>query len=328
MSVIGNAILVGGGGGSDDTFAFISVTYPAGSTCTATNGTKTLTAPDTSGIALFRIPTPTSLPESWTVSCTDGTQLSNYVVTLTQKGQGEIIELMYLVLESFSTISDSNFVKLIQAAHSNEVDLQQNAGWRIGDKRTISISAFTDGGNISHSAQDIDIVIGSFDDYENCGCVMQFDFADAIATGSRLGSTTNNGGYAASLMYRSTLPALTSALPAYLHDLLIPFSCKTSAGNKSTTIETINNNKLALRSEFEIFGAHSNSVSGEGIQIPYYITSANRIKKRGHSGTADTWWERSPVASSGTYFCYVDSSGAMRYGRGDNSYGLAPFGCI
>ena len=37
-------------------YAVIGVTYPSGSTCTCTNGSKTLTAKNTSGKAIFVIP--------------------------------------------------------------------------------------------------------------------------------------------------------------------------------------------------------------------------------------------------------------------------------
>ncbi len=332
MSVIGNPIIVGGGG-SGDTFAFISVTYPAGSTCTVTNGTTTLTAPDTSGTVAFRIPTPVNLPESWTVSCSNGTDSTSAIVSITYEGQGEDVELEYVPLESFATVSDANFVKMIQAAHKGTINLQTDAGWKVGDKRTISISAFTGGGNVSHAAQSIDIAISSFADYENCGCVLQFDFVDELASGNRMeASNINTNGYGGSEMYKTTLPALVNALPEYLRGLLIPFSCKASAGNKSTTIKTVTGNKLALRSEVEIFGTTTYSAAGEGSQIPYYTTSANWGKKRGHSGSANYWWERSPRVSNTTNFCGVHSGGTSTHGaysyNASMANGVAPFGCI
>lgn len=93
MSVIGNPILLGGG--NDDTFAFISVTYPAGSTCTATNGTMTLTATDTSGQVVFGIPEPSSTPETWTVSCVDGSDSDTTTVDIEEYGQSEHVTLRY-----------------------------------------------------------------------------------------------------------------------------------------------------------------------------------------------------------------------------------------
>lgn len=58
------------GGGSGPAYAAISVTYPAGATCTCSLGSKTLTAPDTSGQALFIVPT-----------------AGQWVVTISQSGQ-------------------------------------------------------------------------------------------------------------------------------------------------------------------------------------------------------------------------------------------------
>lgn len=329
MSVIGNAIFLGGGNEGGKVYAAISVTYPAGSVCTATNGTTTLTAADTSGQVVFWIPEPSSTPETWTVSCTDGESTNSDTAVITKEGDSIEIELFFIPLESFATVSDADFIKMIQCAHNGKINLQTDAGWKVGDKRTISISAFTGGGNVSHAAQSIDIAIGSFANYENCGCVLQFDFADALATGNRMeASNTNANGYDGSEMYKTTLPALVNALPAYLRGLLIEFSCKASAGNKSTTIKTVTGNKLALRSEVEIFGATTCSVAGEGSQIPYYTTSANRFKKCGHSGYPNRWWERSPDASYTTSFCVVTSGGGKSGYNPSSAIGVAPFGCI
>lgn len=58
------------GGGSGPAYAAIGVTYPAGATCTCALGNKTFTAPDTSGQALFIVPT-----------------AGEWVVTISQTGQ-------------------------------------------------------------------------------------------------------------------------------------------------------------------------------------------------------------------------------------------------
>lgn len=88
-------VVGGGSGGSADVFAFIIATYPSGSTCTASNGTKTLTASDTSGSYVFQIPTPSATPETWTVSCTDGVETASTTVSISTKGQSTSIELSY-----------------------------------------------------------------------------------------------------------------------------------------------------------------------------------------------------------------------------------------
>lgn len=72
-------------------FAVISVTYPAGSVCTCTKGTKSYTAKDTSGRALFAVPE----AGDWTVSCTDGTKTASSTVSITAEGQTKNVDLQY-----------------------------------------------------------------------------------------------------------------------------------------------------------------------------------------------------------------------------------------
>lgn len=71
-------------------FAAIGVTYPAGSTVTCTNGTKTLTAKTTSGQWVFAI------PEAGTWTVTAGTKSKS--VAITTEGQFESVNLAEIVL--------------------------------------------------------------------------------------------------------------------------------------------------------------------------------------------------------------------------------------
>lgn len=71
--------------------ATINVTYPVGSTCTAMNGTTTLTAPDTSGTWACIVPS----AGTWTVSCSDGTKTATATVSITEAGQAETVALAY-----------------------------------------------------------------------------------------------------------------------------------------------------------------------------------------------------------------------------------------
>lgn len=71
--------------------ATIAVTYPAGSTCTCSDGTTTLTAPDTSGSYTFTVPN----AGTWTVSFTDGEDNDSAIVTITTDGESQSVELTY-----------------------------------------------------------------------------------------------------------------------------------------------------------------------------------------------------------------------------------------
>ena len=72
--------------------ATINITYPAGSTCTATDGTTTLTAPDTSGTWACVVPN----AGTWTIAATDGDKAKSDVVTITTDGQSESVTLQYI----------------------------------------------------------------------------------------------------------------------------------------------------------------------------------------------------------------------------------------
>lgn len=232
----------------------------------------------------------------------------------------------------FSSGTDEEIAAMIDAAQQGTIDLQQDGGWSLGDVRTIHIDAFNGGGDIavSYAAQDIDIVISSFNEYMSCGNVMQFDFKDSLTPKQKMNLTsTNVGGYGQSEIKTTTIPALVNALPTWLKDRLIEFSVLTSIGDNKSTIETVTGNKLALRSEVELFGSTTYSKVGEGTQVEYYTTSGSTIKKLGHGGSNDGYWERSPYNNNSMWFCYVASDGTAFRGPASNEYGgIAPFGCV
>ena len=110
---MGNCFITRRGGGASKAFAVIGVSYPEGSTCTCTDGTKTLTLKNTSGQGIFIIP----YAATWTVSCTDGTETASETVGITIEGQSAKIELSYGMLlyksgegaiVQFSTAKESN----------------------------------------------------------------------------------------------------------------------------------------------------------------------------------------------------------------------------
>ncbi len=71
--------------------ATINITYPAGSTCTVTNGSVTYTAPDTSGTWACVV----HATGTWTVMSTNGTQTATASVSITADGQTQSATLQY-----------------------------------------------------------------------------------------------------------------------------------------------------------------------------------------------------------------------------------------
>ena len=72
--------------------ATINITYPSGSTCTCSDGTTTLSAPDTSGTWTCTVPN----AGKWTVTSTDGAKSKSADVVITTDGQTESVTLQYI----------------------------------------------------------------------------------------------------------------------------------------------------------------------------------------------------------------------------------------
>lgn len=72
--------------------ATINITYPAGSTCTCSDGTTTLSAPDTSGTWVCTVPN----AGKWTVTSTDGDKSKSGDALITTDGQTESVTLIYI----------------------------------------------------------------------------------------------------------------------------------------------------------------------------------------------------------------------------------------
>lgn len=71
--------------------ATINITYPTGSTCTCSDGTTTLSAPDTSGTWACIVPN----AGTWTAAATDGVENTSESVSITTDGQTVAVELSY-----------------------------------------------------------------------------------------------------------------------------------------------------------------------------------------------------------------------------------------
>ena len=71
--------------------ATIKVTYPSGSTCTATNGSTKFTAPNTSGTWTCVVPN----TGEWTIKSAKGSQSASKTVSITTDGQSASVTLTY-----------------------------------------------------------------------------------------------------------------------------------------------------------------------------------------------------------------------------------------
>ena len=79
------------GGGGSKVVASIVVTYPAGSTCTCTLGSRVLTAKDTSGKWVFGLPS----TGNWVIKATSGSKSKSKTVEITAEGQVKTVTIMF-----------------------------------------------------------------------------------------------------------------------------------------------------------------------------------------------------------------------------------------
>lgn len=141
--------------------------------------------------------------------------------------------------------------------------------------------------------------------------------------------STNKVSFVGSAMYSWLTGTLIPQLPEDLQAVIKTVNKKTSAGNKSTSIQT-DAMQIFMFAEIEVFGLVSKSVDGEGSQYDYFTTEANRVKYLSNgSGSANNWWERSPNKSETDGYCLVSSSGGISaVNNGGNLYGVCFGFCV
>lgn len=185
--------------------------------------------------------------------------------------------------------------------------------WKVGDQKAMTI------GGTDYL---IDIIGINHDTYTAGGTApLTFQMHDCYGETKKMNSSnTNSGGWTSCAMRSTHLPAILALMPTEVQNGIREVNKLTSAGNKSSTINTTVD-KLFLLSEVEIFGATSDSAAGEGTQYDYYKAGNSKVKKQ--NGSSANWWERSPRASLSTGFCLVNSTGSASSYLASYAYGVA-----
>lgn len=225
-------------------------------------------------------------------------------------------------LVPFEYTTDEEIVAMIDGARNGLIDLQADANWKVGDARKIHIAEFTGGNNVVFPEQDVYIMISQFGSYKetvSMPCLFQFDFT--YAGYFRMNSTgTTSGGYGASEMYTTTIPALVEALPTWLKDRLLTFTCLTrqqGGGSGSYPIIEVENNKLALRSTREM------NLGGEAEGSSVDLFKIDTSKRNYNSN----FWFRSPYTGDYRCYCYFNGNDVQWLGA-SGSYNIKPFGLL
>lgn len=103
--------------------ATIAVTWPSGSTCTATCGSTTLTAPDTSGTATFTV----RFAGDWVITSSGGGLSASQTVSITASGQSKSVSLTYNKIPAFTYTGQFKIVD----DSGNEITSTTTNNWNI-----------------------------------------------------------------------------------------------------------------------------------------------------------------------------------------------------
>ena len=140
-------------------------------------------------------------------------------------------------------------------------------------------------------------------------------------------TTTNAGGWQASLMRKNVMPLIKAAFPADLQAVIKPSTIFTAPDTGNIAL-TATQDEVFLLAEYEIFGAHGYASAQEPNylnQYAYYAAGNSKVKyQHNATSTATTWWERSPISSASVGFMYVSNGGIGAGGGASASYGVSP----
>ena len=220
-----------------------------------------------------------------------------------------IVPLLSVPVTTKPNFADNTWAQIIKACQANNIP----DTWAVGNQKSMTIGG-TD--------YVIDIIGKNHDTYSSGGTApLTFQMHDCYGELKQMNSTnTNVGGWTSCAMRETHLPAILTLMPMEVQNSIREVNKLTSAGNKSTTIETTAD-KLFLLSEVEIFGSTTYSASGEGTQYAYYKAGSSKVKNV--SGSASHWWERSPYSGSAITFCYANSGGTADFGGASTSTGVS-----
>lgn len=211
-----------------------------------------------------------------------------------------------------ATFADATWEQIIDACHQNAVP----------DTWVADGTCYKDM-EINGTNYRIDIIGKNHDDYADGSgkAPLTFQMHDCYDDTKKMNSSnTNSGGWTNCAMRSTHLPAILALMPVEVQAGIQEVHKLTSAGNRSSSIQTTND-KLFLLSEIEIFGSTTYSFAGEGTQYAYYQAGNSKVKNL--NGSAHTWWERSPDYGNSTSFCLVSSGGIANDYYASTSNGVA-----
>lgn len=196
--------------------------------------------------------------------------------------------------------ANNTWEQIIEACQKNKIPKT----WNVGDSKMMTINGVD---------CQIDIIGKNHDTYATGGTApLTFQTHDTRGMSKMSTSSSNAKGWDGCTVRTTSLPEQLTWMPSEVQSAIKEVNKITSAGNKSSTLETTAD-KLFLLSVMEVFGTSQYSVAGEGDQYEYYAAGNSTIKNFYSTGKADAWWLRSPYKNNSSNYCLVMSDGTANY---------------
>ena len=211
--------------------------------------------------------------------------------------------------------SDNSWELIAKACQMNKVP----DSWVVGDYKNMTIN----------DKEYLVVIIAKNHDIYSDGtgtAPLTLQLIDCYETRYRMASAQSNKvGWTNSEMRTVTLPAIMALMPIEVQEGIRAVNKMSSAGNRSSTINTTAD-KLFLVSEVEVFGTTTYAAPGEGTRYQYYTQGVKRLKNL--SGSAISWWLRSPAVEFDTTFCEVRDQGFIATSYSNEVSGVCPAFCF
>ena len=267
--------------------ATITVTVESGASVVLKKNGTTLQTKTSTGTVVFTV-TETG---TYTIVATKNGQTTSGSVNVVSSTTSYALTLSFLN----DNFANNSWASIIAACHSGSVP----STWVVGNSKTMTING---------ASYQVDIIGKNHDTYTAGGkAPLTFQLHDCYGEIKNMNSsTTNSGGWTSCAMRSTHLPAILELMPTEVQNGIREVNKLTSAGSQSQSIHTTED-KLFLLSEIEVFGSLTYSFNGEGTQYDYYKAGNSKVKNI--SGSASSWWERSPYAYNSAGFCLVYDTG-------------------
>lgn len=263
------------------------------------------------------------------------------------------------VWPTYSSVLDENTWEQISEASSSGV--AENM-WEVGDRKQVTLNGTVGSCAFSNYSTYAFIIGFNHNSSREGSNKIHFQLAKTALSGgtdicftdgqySNTGSSaafrmntsrTNSGGWEDSYMRNNicgtskstTSGRIMGAIPAELRNALKSVTKYTNNNGSSSASSavTATTDYFFLLSEYEVFGniKYSNTYEANyQQQYAYYSAGNSKVKYQHNStGSAASWWLRSPLAGDTYRFAFVGIGGTDAYFNASISFGFAPGFCV